>query len=36
MKANVLKTAMFSMLLLFFACGESTDVVDSGTYQGNY
>ena len=35
MKANILKIAMFSMLLLFFACGESTDVVDSGTYQGN-
>lgn len=25
---------MFSTILLFFACGESTDVVESGTYQG--
>ncbi|MCC8361307.1 hypothetical protein [Salinimicrobium sediminilitoris] len=34
MKANILKTVMFSITLLFFACGESTDVVESGTYQG--
>lgn len=25
---------MYSTILLFFACGESTDVVESGTYQG--
>ncbi len=25
---------MFSTILLFFACGEGTDVVESGTYQG--
>jgi hypothetical protein len=34
MKTNILKTVMFSITLLFFACGESTDVVESGTYQG--
>ena len=34
MKTTILKTALFSTILLFFACGESTDVVESGTYQG--
>ena len=34
MKTKILKTLMFSVTLLFFACGESTDVVESGTYQG--
>jgi hypothetical protein len=34
MKANILKTVMFSITLFIFACGESTDVVESGTYQG--
>ncbi|MCY2688686.1 hypothetical protein [Salinimicrobium sp. TH3] len=34
MKTSILKTVMFSITLLFFACGESTDVVESGTYQG--
>ncbi len=34
MKAKLLNFALFSTILLFFACGESTDVVESGTYQG--
>ncbi|MHA6280117.1 hypothetical protein ACXYMT_08040 [Salinimicrobium sp. CAU 1759] len=34
MKTTLLKTAVFSTIFLFFACGESTDVVESGTYQG--
>ncbi|MCM8571129.1 hypothetical protein NE848_17165 [Gramella jeungdoensis] len=34
MRSAILKGLMFSAILLFFACGESTDVVESGTYQG--
>ncbi|APG59816.1 hypothetical protein [Christiangramia salexigens] len=34
MKSTILKGLLFSTILLFFACGESTDVVESGTYQG--
>lgn len=34
MRSAILKGLMFSTILLFFACGESTDVVESGTYQG--
>lgn len=34
MKTTLLKTVVFSTIFLFFACGESTDVVESGTYQG--
>lgn len=34
MKTTFLKTTVFSAIFLFFACGESTDVVESGTYQG--
>lgn len=34
MRSAILKGVMFSTILLFFACGDSTDVVDSGTYQG--
>lgn len=35
MRSAILKGVMFSTILLFFACGESTDVVESGTYQGS-
>ena len=34
MKTKLLNTVLFSAILLFFSCGESTDVVESGTYQG--
>lgn len=34
MKSSILKGMFFSTILLFMACGESTDVVESGTYQG--
>lgn len=34
MKSLMIKGILFSTILLFFACGESTDVVESGTYQG--
>ncbi|MCG9972752.1 hypothetical protein [Christiangramia crocea] len=34
MRSTILKGLMFNTILLFFACGESTDVVESGTYQG--
>ena len=34
MKSSILKGIFFSTILLFIACGESTDVVESGTYQG--
>ncbi|MDX1544175.1 MAG: hypothetical protein R3214_09535 [Christiangramia sp.] len=34
MRSVILKGLMYSTILLFFACGESTDVVESGTYQG--
>lgn len=34
MKTKIFPTLLLSAVLLFFACGESTDVVNSGTYQG--
>ncbi len=34
MRNSIFKGLIFSTILLFFACGESTDVVESGTYQG--
>lgn len=34
MRTKLLNTVLFSTILLFFACGESTDVVESGIYQG--
>ncbi len=35
MRSAIVKGFLFSTILLFIACGESTDVVESGTYQGN-
>lgn len=34
MKNSIIKGLFFSTILLFIACGEGTDVVESGTYQG--
>lgn len=34
MKNLIAKGVLLSALFLFMACGESTDVVESGTYQG--
>lgn len=34
MKSWIGKTVLFSAVVLFFACGDKTDVVASGTYQG--
>lgn len=34
MKTRLLTTVLFSTVLLFLSCGEGTDVVESGTYQG--
>ena len=34
MKTKIFNTLCLSAIFLFFACGESTDVVESGTYQG--
>lgn len=34
MKSTILKGLFLSTIMLFIACGESTDVVESGTYQG--
>lgn len=34
MKTRILTTVLFATVLLFISCGESTDVVESGTYQG--
>ncbi|MGI0106884.1 hypothetical protein [Salinimicrobium sp. WS361] len=34
MKTKFVNSLLFSAIFLFFACGESTDVVESGTYQG--
>tara|TARA_R100000789_G_C2926058_1_gene127794 strand:+ start:254 stop:568 length:315 start_codon:yes stop_codon:yes gene_type:complete len=34
MKNLIAKGVLLSTLFLFMACGESTDVVESGTYQG--
>lgn len=35
MKANIFKTVFFASFFLFFACGEGTDVVESGVYEGS-
>lgn len=34
MKNKIFATVLFASILLFISCGESTDVVESGTYQG--
>ncbi|MGK7397070.1 MAG: hypothetical protein ACNS62_21010 [Candidatus Cyclobacteriaceae bacterium M3_2C_046] len=34
MKKLIFNFIFSSAFLMFFACGQSTDVVDSGTYQG--
>lgn len=34
MKTKILNTVIIAVTFLFFACGESTDVVESGTYLG--
>lgn len=34
MKTKFLNTVLVATILLFFACGEKTDVVESGTYEG--
>lgn len=34
MKTKISNLILFSTIFLFIACGENTDVVDSGTYQG--
>ncbi|MFD2519186.1 hypothetical protein [Salinimicrobium flavum] len=34
MKIKVFTTVLFATILLFVSCGEKTDVVESGTYQG--
>ncbi|WP_300436236.1 hypothetical protein [Christiangramia sp.] len=34
MRSFIKKGFFLSAILLFIACGESTDVVESGTYQG--
>ena len=34
MKIKLLNTLMVAGLFLFLSCGEDTDVVESGTYQG--
>lgn len=34
MKLSILKSLFVGAIFLFIACGESTDVVESGTYQG--
>lgn len=34
MRTKIANSLLFGAILLFFACGESTDVVESGTYQG--
>ena len=34
MKNKILTTVLFATVLLFISCGESTDVVESGTYEG--
>ncbi len=35
MKANIINTTLvIASILLMFSCGESTDAVESGTYQG--
>jgi CspA family cold shock protein len=34
MKTKFFSTVLVATLLLFFSCGEKTDVVESGTYEG--
>lgn len=34
MKTNFFNSVLFAALFLFIACGEGTDVVESGIYQG--
>lgn len=34
MKTRIFKSLVMSTVLLFMACGENTDVVESGTYEG--
>ncbi len=34
MKTRIFTTVFSAFVLLFISCGEGTDVVDSGTYQG--
>ena len=34
MKTKIFTTVLSAFLLLFISCGEGTDVVESGTYQG--
>ena len=34
MKTKIFTTVFSAFLLLFISCGEGTDVVESGTYQG--
>lgn len=34
MKAKFFSTVLVATLLLLFSCGEKTDVVESGTYEG--
>ena len=34
MKTKFLSTVLLATFFVFFACGEKTDVVDSGTYEG--
>ena len=34
MKSKILNGIFLASIFLFFACGEGTDVVESGTYEG--
>lgn len=34
MKTKIFTTVFSALLLMFISCGEGTDVVESGTYQG--
>ncbi|HET8753368.1 MAG TPA: hypothetical protein VFM59_03335 [Salinimicrobium sp.] len=34
MKTNLLRSLSFGIFMLLVACGENTDVVESGTYEG--
>lgn len=34
MKTNLLRILSIGIFMLFIACGENTDVVESGTYEG--
>lgn len=34
MKSKFFSTVLVASIFLFFACGESTDVVESGVYEG--